>query len=207
MKKPLWIQNCIGHFRTITHHKILVTKMCMRVGLYKQGLLHDLSKYHPIEFLPGVRYYQGNRSPISKEKEQNGMSEGWLHHKGKNAHHFEYWIDYRFGLFSSKDGKRKKPSLCGMKMAKRYVAEMVIDRVCASKNYQKENYTDRSALDYYMKGREAMLVDPETDYLARYLLTMLASRGEEYFLNYMKNRLLRHKMRDYHVVDGRLYLD
>ena len=204
------IKNLAGHFRTITHHKVLVTRMCFQVGLYKQGFFHDLSKYHPIEFLPGVKYYQGNRSPISKEKELHGMSEGWLHHKGRNPHHFEYWIDYRFGPAMAADGVKngdRAPALVGMKMSKRYVAEMIIDRVCASKNYQKENYTDRSALDYYNKGRAAMLVDPETDFLARYLLTMLAVKGEDYFLDYTKNRLLKHKNRDYHVSDGKLYLD
>ena len=94
-----------------------------------------------------------------------------------------------------------------MKMSKKYVAEMVIDRICASKNYQGEAYRDDSALVYYMRGREVMLIDEESDYLARYLLTMLAEKGEDYFLDYMKNRLLKHKDRDYHVVDGRLYLD
>ena len=38
-------------------------------------------------------------------------------------------------------------------MPKKYVAEMVIDRICASKNYMKENYNDRSALDYYVNEK------------------------------------------------------
>ena len=84
---------------------------------------------------------------------------------------------------------------------------MIIDRICASKNYQKDKYTDSSPLDYYMKGRDAMVIHPESDYLSRYLLTMLAKKGEAYLLDYMKNRLLVHRNRDYHVTDGRLYLD
>ena len=51
----------LQHFNTITKHKILVMKECFRVGLYRQGLLHDLSKYSPSEFLVGCRYYQGTR--------------------------------------------------------------------------------------------------------------------------------------------------
>lgn len=194
--------NFKGHLHTINHHKLLVTRMCFQVGLYRQGLCHDLSKYNPREFIPGVKYYQGHRSPITQEKELKGCSEGWLHHKGRNPHHFEYWIDYSF----RKEYKDRK-YLIGMKMSKKYVAEMVIDRICASKNYQGEDYRDDSALVYYMRGREVMLIDEESDYLARYLLTMLAEKGEDYFLDYMKNRLLKHKDRDYHVVDGRLYLD
>ena len=188
-----------GHLRTINHHKMLVTKTCFRVGLYRQGILHDLSKYHPVEFIPGGIYYQGTRSPISREKELNGYSKGWLHHKGRNPHHFEYWIDYT----PSSQGVK----LVGMKMPKKYLAEMVIDRICASKNYQKEKYNDSSALVYYMNGRGAMLVDEETDFLAIYLLTILSEKGEEYLLRYMKKVLLKHKNRDYHVRDGKLILD
>ena len=82
-----------GHFRTITHHKRLVMQGCFRVGLYWQGLTHDLSKYSPTEFLNGARYYQGTRSPNAAEREDKGYSEAWMHHKGRNRHHYEYWTD------------------------------------------------------------------------------------------------------------------
>lgn len=59
------------HFKTITEHKVLVMKHCFRVGLYRQGLLHDLSKYTPAEFLTGVRYYQGGSQPqCSRAREE-----------------------------------------------------------------------------------------------------------------------------------------
>ena len=142
-------KNLKGHFCTITHHKMLVMKTCFKVGLYKQGLLHDLSKYTPIEFIPGIIYYQGDRSPINREKELKNCSRGWLHHKGRNLHHFEYWIDYSI----NPGGK-----LVGMKMPKKYVAEMVIDRISASKNYLKEQYNDGSALAYYLNGRHIVII-------------------------------------------------
>ena len=82
------------HFKTITRHKLLVMKYCFQLGLYKQGLLHDLSKYSPSEFLVGARYYQGTRSPNNAERENIGVSTSWLHHKGRNKHHFEHWVDY-----------------------------------------------------------------------------------------------------------------
>ena len=201
-KQRRLLSNFKGHLHTINRHKMLVTRMCFQVGLYRQGLLHDLSKYHPREFIPGVRYFQGNRSPITQEKELNGCSEGWLHHKGRNPHHFEYWIDYIFHK-----GHKDDKQLVGMKMSKKYVAEMVIDRICASKNYQGDAYADDSALIYYMRGRDIMLIHEESDYLARYLLTLLAEKGEDCLIHYMKTRLLRHKNRDYHVMEGRLYLD
>ena len=111
------------HLRTINHHKSLVMKHCFKVGLYKQGLLHDMSKYSPTEFLVGCRYYQGTRSPNNAEREATGYSKAWLHHKGRNKHHYEYWIDY-----SVDPGE----GIVGQKMPIKYVIEMFMDRVAAS---------------------------------------------------------------------------
>lgn len=105
----------IRHFQTITKHKIYVMRECFRVGLYRQGLLHDLSKYSWTEFRIGCRYYQGTRSPNNAEREEKGYSSAWLHHKGRNKHHYEYWIDYNVN--AGKDGR----ILTGMKMPVRYV--------------------------------------------------------------------------------------
>ena len=82
------------HLCTILHHKNLVRAGCFKIGLYKQGLLHDMSKYTPTEFLVGCKYYQGTMSPNNAEREDKGYSAAWLHHKGRNKHHMEYWIDY-----------------------------------------------------------------------------------------------------------------
>jgi len=120
-----------GHLKTITAHKVRVMKLCFRVGLYRQGLLHDLSKYGPREFLVGAKYYQGNRSPNEIERLEKGYSSAWLHHKGRNKHHLEYWIDYAPEL-----GYR----MGGMEMPVNYVAEMFCDRVAACQIYQKERY-------------------------------------------------------------------
>ena len=99
------------HFCTITHHKILVMKHCFRIGLYWQGLMHDMSKYSPAEFIPGCRYYQGYRSPNNAEREAKGYSSAWLHHKGRNKHHYEYWIDY--GLGPVNDRHEDAKPVCG----------------------------------------------------------------------------------------------
>ena len=84
--------NWLGHLKTVHHHRALVRKHCFRVGLYWQGLTHDLSKYAPVEWIPGVKYYQGNRSPNEAERAAKGYSSAWLHHKGRNRHHLEYLI-------------------------------------------------------------------------------------------------------------------
>ena len=78
------------HLHTINHHRWLVCRYCFRLGLYWQGLTHDLSKYSPREFWVGVRYFQGDHSPNDAERKAKGYSSSWMHHKGRNRHHFEY---------------------------------------------------------------------------------------------------------------------
>ena len=175
------------HFKTITHHRHLVMKGCFKVGLYKQGLLHDLSKYSWTEFRIGAKYYQGNRSPNNAEREETGLSTAWLHHKGRNKHHYEYWIDYDL---DSKDGEHP---LTGMKMPVRYVVEMFIDRISASKNYLGDKYEDDSALKYYLKGRGHYIIHPEADALLHKLLQMNADKGEEATFDYIRKHVLKNK--------------
>ena len=91
------MSNIWGHFKTITTHKLVVMQECFKIGLYKQGLLHDMSKYGPTEFIQGCKNYQGTASPHLKERKEKGYSSAWLHHKGINKHHLEYWIDYGAG--------------------------------------------------------------------------------------------------------------
>ena len=154
---------------------------CFRVGLYRQGLLHDLSKYGPREFLVGCRYYQGNRSPNNAEREDTGLSTAWLHHKGRNRHHYEYWIDY------SVDPPH---SLTGMYMPVRYVVEMFIDRVAACKTYRGAEYQDSDALAYYTAGKAAGMIHPASERLLSKLLEMLAEEGEDATFAYIKDKVL-----------------
>ena len=75
-----------AHLRTINRHRALVRKYCFRLGLYWQGLTHDLSKYAPVEFFAGVKYFQGDHSPNDAQRKEHGYSASWLHHKGRNRH-------------------------------------------------------------------------------------------------------------------------
>ncbi len=170
------------HFCTITYHKYLVAKGCFAVGLYKQGLLHDMSKYSPIEFRVGAKYYQGNRSPNNAEREDIGYSSSWLHHKGRNKHHLEYWIDYGFA---------PNRNMTGMKMPVKYVVEMVMDRIAASKVYKKEAYTDRSPWEYYDHSRDHLLLHDETRVLLEDMLWKLAEEGEEATFKYIRKEILK----------------
>lgn len=177
------LKNAVGHFYTITKHKKLVMEGCFKVGLYKQGLLHDMSKYTWQEFKTGVIYYQGTRSPNAAEREHFGYSEAWLHHKGRNKHHYEYWTDV--------DGHHRKNGVVGVKMPAKYVAEMVMDRIAASKVYKKEAYTDSAPLEYYERTKEYITIHPQTRALLYKILKMLSVRGEAYTFAYIKKVLLK----------------
>ena len=183
-----------GHLKTILRHKRLVRKGCFRLGLSRQGIMHDWSKYTPTEFLVGCKYFQGNMSPNNAERKARGYSGAWLHHKGRNKHHMEYWIDYSVGT-KTPDGKETEHGvISGMKMPVRYVAEMFVDRVSASKNYQKENYRDDSPWNYYAKGREHYILHEDTRALLELLLWMLKVRGEESTFAFVKNEVLTGKI-------------
>lgn len=154
----------------------MVIKHCKKAGILWQGLFHDLSKYSPTEFIPGAKYYQGTRSPNEAEREEYGYSVAWMHHKGRNKHHFEYWTDY--------NPKTKKME--GVKMPVRYVKEMLCDRVAASKIYLGDSYTNDAPLNYFLKGRATRMIHPETADLLEKLLRMLSEKGEEETFRYMR---------------------
>lgn len=167
----------IKHFLTVTKHKRLVFLNAIKAGIPLRGLLHDLSKYSPSEFLVGAKYFLGTRSPNDMERKTYGYSKAWMHHKGRNKHHFEYWTDYEPGT------KILKP----VKMPLIYVKEMFCDRVAASKIYSKEKYTDSSPLDYFLKGKDHRTIHPETSELLEKLLIMLKDKGEEETFRYIRN--------------------
>lgn len=166
------------HFSTITRHRILVMKHCFRAGMYWQGLTHDLSKYSWTEFSKGCKYWQGNRSPNNAEREDTGVSLSWLHHKGRNRHHFEYWIDYEV------DSERM---IGGMPMPRKYIAEMVMDRVAACKIYMADTYNDAMPYMYFMKSFDRLwFVHDDVKRDLKFLLGMLRARGEKETFRYIK---------------------
>lgn len=171
----------VGHFRTITRHRHLVMRYCFRLGLYRQGLCHDLSKYSPAEFLLGCKYYQGDRSPNDAERREKGYSAAWLHHKGRNKHHPEYWTD-----FSKVPGER----ICAIEMPKNYVAEMFCDRVAACRIYKGSAYRESDAYDYFDRSRNSILLHPATAALLESMLLILRDQGEEAALRYIKEDVL-----------------
>jgi hypothetical protein len=143
-------------------------------------LTHDLSKYTPTEFLIGVKYYQGVRSPNTAEREDKGFSEAWMHHKGRNRHHYEYWSDI----------SPQTKQYASLPMPRKYLVEMVMDRRAACMTYEGSAYTDASALEYYLRSRERNGMHPELKRQLEHLLVMLRDQGEAETFRYIKQVVL-----------------
>lgn len=176
--------NAIGHLKTISEHKLRVGQLCFRLGLYKQGLCHDLSKYAPIEFLTGAKYFRGDVSPNSVERQEKGYSLAWLHHKGCNRHHWEFWVDFT------------SQGVIAAKMPYRYVLEMFCDRVAASMVYYKDNYHDGIPLEYYQKKHQGYIMHEETEALLVLLLEYLSVHGLDETISFIK---AHHGYEDYQL--------
>lgn len=156
------------HLATVTKHRREVRRNCFKAGLIWRGLMHDMSKFSPAEFIPGAKYYQGVRSPQARERELFGYSAAWLHHKGRNKHHFEYWTE------TDGEGNFK-----AFDMPPVYFAEMVCDRIAASKVYKGKEYDDSCPLQYFLARKDGSAMHPDTAGRLEYFLTMLAEKGEE----------------------------
>lgn len=157
-----------GHLRTVARHRHQVLRNCIRAGIPLQGLVHDLSKFSPTEFWQGVRYFDGTHSPTEDERREQGYSVAWMHHKGRNRHHWEYWTDY-----SPEQGR-----YLSMPMPRRYLAEMVCDRIAASKIYKGAAYEDSCPITYLQRGRMRTSMHPQTVEELTHFLTLLRDEGE-----------------------------
>ena len=137
----------------------------------------------PSEFLYGAKYYSGDHSPNENERKEKGYSNAWMHHKGRNRHHFEYWTDY------NAQTRKMEP----VKMPIVFVVEMFCDRVAAGKIYRGADYTDSSPLEYFLSGKKTRAIHPETSDLLEKLLVMLSEKGEKETFAYIKKDLLKNK--------------
>ena len=157
------------HLATICRHRREVRRIARHIGIPWRGLTHDLSKFSPVEFLAGARYWQGTRSPNEEEREELGYSLAWMHHKGRNRHHYEYWVDI--------DPVTRLYAPVEMPIAD--TAEMFADRVAASRVYRGENYRDSDPLDYFLRGHAKDIMHKATAARLSLWLTTLAEEGEK----------------------------
>lgn len=175
----LWktIKMMRNHFMTVCRHKAVVYHECKECGIRWRGLVHDLSKFSPTEFVSSARYFQGDKSPIEVQKAKDGYSVAWLHHKGHNKHHWEWWTDF------DDDGK-----IIANKIPSDYVIEMVCDWIGAGKVYNKGKWSQSDPIDYYYKVRRGRYFHPETEGLIIRLLEIIRDEGLDEFHKVCRDR-------------------
>ena len=175
-KKFFW------HLHTVNEHRFKVFCLSCKVGIPLQGLVHDFSKYYPEEFLEGVRYYQGNYSPIRNCKNENGYSRAWLHHKGRNKHHYEYWYDYA------------APNTTPI-MPFKYFLEMICDSYAAGMTYHKKDWNPEYQLNYWNKVKDKANVDKKLEKL----LDKVYLEGKKQGLNKILNKKYLKELYDEYI--------
>ncbi len=168
------LKNFFRHLHTINYHRMKVFLLCCKAGIPWRGFVHDLSKYNPVEFFEGVKYFSGNRSPINNCKEVNGYSKAWLHHRGRNKHHYEYWYDYETIL--------KAPII-----PYKYFVEMVCDSMAAGIVYQGKKWTKDYQLKYFLKTKDIAKLNPKMEKLLIRIYTDISKEGIDAVIN--KNNL------------------
>lgn len=160
------LKNVIKHFNLITHHKWIVFKLCCKIGEPWRGFVHDLSKYSPTEFWESVNYYVGNHSPITEAKKDKGYSEAYLHHKGRNRHHSQYWVDY------------EAPEITPPIIPYPYAVEMICDKLAAGMIYEGKKWTKEFELSYWeAKEKDKVKMNPKIRDFITTVFTEVAKQG------------------------------
>lgn len=163
------------HLKTVRTHRKYVRKMCWKMGLFWQGLFHDLSKYS-IPELKMCKYWTGKGSPHQACREAIGYSPSWIHHYHKNKHHFQYWWD------EDEEGR-----IIPIKMPYKYVIESFCDMVGASKAYGGKDWKEESVWNYWQtKCKGKRIMNKESEYLVEKLIWNYYQHGEKEFINLYK---------------------
>ncbi len=168
------IRRMLKHFLLVMHHKRLVFIHCAKCGIPWRGLVHDLSKFSPTEFFESAKYYHGARSPLAVCRETKGLSMAWLHHKGRNRHHLEYWVDEDC----------KVPPLVPYK----YAVECICDKLAATKTYRGKDYQPDMALAHFRRYGNKVHTNEKTLAFIDKVFSDLCEMGEKAILrkDYMK---------------------
>ena len=168
------IKNAFLHTILVLKHKHRVFINCSRCAMPFRGLIHDLSKFSPAEFFESARFYQGNRSPIGVARRELGVSRAWLHHKGRNKHHIEYWFDQDTDV----------PPM----MPYKYAVECVCDKLAATRTYAGRGYNTSLPLLHWNKYGCKAPGNAKTKTFIEKVFIDVEKYGEKYVLNkkYMK---------------------
>jgi hypothetical protein len=87
----------------VLRHKWYVFLECCKVGMVWQGIVHDLSKLLPSEFVPYANHFFGENRNVNRGRDKTGYYKptdtgdkdfdfAWLLHQKRNRHHWQWWV-------------------------------------------------------------------------------------------------------------------
>ena len=164
------LANAVKHFSLITRHKWVVFKLCCKAGIPWRGLVHDLSKYSPTEFWESAKFYNGHMSPIILARRKYGYSKAWLHHKGRNKHHSEYWYD-----------PMAKPEMPIIPY--KYTVEMICDNLAAGIIYNGKRWRKDTQLKYWIKRQNEQPLNEKNKAMLTEVFTQISINGIDSVIN------------------------
>lgn len=174
------IKKFFKHLHLVNRHRFLVFKLSIKAGIPFRGFIHDLSKYSPIEFFESVKYFNGQKSPISFAKKENGYSKAWLHHKGRNKHHFEYWYD--------PCAPQKTPII-----PYKYTVEMICDTLAAGMIYKGKEWYPGYQLEYFEKRKDKEFINEDIQKVLQEVYKQVNKKGINKTINSKNLKAIYHK--------------
>ena len=148
-KYKLTPEKLFKHLKTVMIHKYYVFKYMTMCGMPLEGLIHDVSKLSPSELFTNAKYYEDGISPIDVQRRELGYAKAWFHHKGRNPHHYEYWMDkFDDGCYTTR-------------MPFRYAIEAICDSMAANKAYLKEKGNAESLFSWWNKVKQKTARHPD----------------------------------------------
>lgn len=159
----------LKYLRYLLRHKWYVAIECFKRGLYWRGLMHDMSKFLPSEFIPYANHFFGQGSDISRGRDKTGYYKptdtgdkafdfAWFLHQKRNPHHWQWWIlpeDKRDGKVLDKVLEMKEP----------YLTEMICDWIGAGKaqgHFSPPDDPLRETRDWWQANNHKMRLHPYT---------------------------------------------
>lgn len=170
-----YLARFFGHLRIVTLHKLYVLQYSFYAGIPWRGLTHDWSKFSPTEFLESVRYFNGRRSPVGLCREFNGgYSLAWLHHRGRNRHHFDYWLEN-----VDENGASLLPSntVRPLLMPYQYALEMVCDSIAANRAYNGKKFSVETLCAWWSSRGSQHTLHPAVKKFCNELYELMRSKN------------------------------
>lgn len=140
-------------------HKFWVTYFCFKEKIVLNGMLHDMSKFKPKEFIAYMNFFYSNDS-LNKNEKELAMNYQWLSHQNKNKHHWQYWV------LINDDG-----SIQSLPMPDVYIKEMVCDWIGAGIAIKGYDNTP----EWYGENKKNQIMHAETRNKVEEMLTRIYS--------------------------------